>query len=331
MNINPAEQLRNFLESHRTARNIVLKKAYLKAGQLSGLRADNLDLEEADLRESSLIAVKWKVCNLRDTRLDGTDFTDAVLRLCNLVQARATDAFFLRTRLENCTARGARFDGADMTGAVLTDTDFSRASFHGTNMEGVSASGANFRGADLTEANLRDAELTDTDLRGADLTGAELQGVDLHGADLRGAIGIDEAFQKEDRHRALPPEMGDLVETMTPVVIEVLQTAGRSGYVDPDAAERLINDTLRHGSPSPRNAPSPDTLKAISQVIGEFEGDVLPALIGALGQPNGGEPPPKIKALILRLRETLGLDETASMEDVLSRLTGGVGGPPKGR
>jgi uncharacterized protein YjbI with pentapeptide repeats len=324
--------LQELLKQQRTARDLELKGADLRGVQLSGLRADGLDFEEADLRESSLTEVKWKGCILREARLDGADFRGAVLRLCDLDQARATNATFIGARLENSTACGARFDGTDLAGAVLIDTDFSRASFHGANLEGVSASGASFRGADLSGTRLRSADLTDTDLRGADLTGVDLQGADLHGADLRGAIGIDPALQKEEsRWGELPPAMRDLTETMTPIVIEALRTAGRSGAIDPEVAGRLIKEAARHQSASPRNAPSQDTLEAVSRVLGKLGDNVLPALIGALQNSDKEEPPPEVKALILRLREELGLDESASVEDVLSRLTGGIGRSPQKR
>lgn len=330
MTLKPADQLRNLVNSQRTARDLVLAGADLRGIQLSGLRADGLDLEDADLRESTLVDVKWKGCILRDARLDGADFTGAVLRLCDFDQARVTNAIFVQTCLENSTARGARFDGTDLTEAVLTDTDFSRASLRGANLTGVSASGADFRGADLRGARLQNADLGDTDLRGADLTDADLRGADLSGADLRGAVGDDPALQKEEsRWGELPPEMRKLSETMTPIVLEVLQTAGQRGDIDPETAERLIEDAARYQGASPRNAPSPDTLKAVSQVLDGLGDDVLPALLGALRQPKGSEPPPEVKAVILRLRDELSLDETATAEDVLSRLINGLGRLPR--
>jgi uncharacterized protein YjbI with pentapeptide repeats len=317
---NPPEALRPFLDSLRTARGLAFKAADLRGLRLSGLRADGLDLEEADLRETILTKVNWKGCVLSDARLDGADLTDAVLRLCDLDQARATNATLVRARLENSTARGARFDGARLTEAVLTDTDFSRASFVDANLAGVSASGADFRGADLRGAVLRDAVLADADLRGADLTGADLTGADLSGADLRGVVGDDPALQEEEsRSGGLPLEMRNLAETMAPIVVEVLRTAGERGVMDRESAERLIGEAARYRGASSENTPSPDTVQTVSRLLDEI-GDGLPALIGSLRQPQGSEPPPEVKALILRLREVLSLDEAATAEDVLARL-----------
>jgi hypothetical protein len=303
----------------------VLSGADLRGCSLRGLRADGVVFEEADLRESSLIEVNWKACNLRDARLDGADFTEALLRLCDLDQARATGATFVRARLENSTARGARFDAADLAGAVLTDTDFSRASLRGANLERVSASGTDFRGADLREARLRGAVLVDSDLRGADLTGADLGGADLSGADLRGAVGYTApATSKEGDWGNLPPPMRVLTETMAPIVQEILRTAGERGAIDQETAKRLIEEAAAaRPETQPETGPSPETMNAVSRVLNKMGDDAVPVLIAALRQPNDSEPPPEVKAMILRLREELALDETASVEDILHGLTRG--------
>lgn len=326
MSFNPADQIQILVANRRTARDLILKGADLRGHDLAGLRADGLDLEDADLRQSSLTGAKWKGCILRDARLDGADLSGAVLRLCDLDQARLSNAILVGTRLENSTARGSRFDGANLTDATLTDTDFSRASLRGAMLAGVSASGAIFRGVDLSGADLRDAILTDADLRGADLTDADLQGADLHGADLRGVVGDHPALQRaDDPWGARPPEIRDLSETMTPVVIEVLRTAGQRGAIDAKTTEQLMAQAARHQRTSSRNAPSPDTLASVAQLLDDLGDNVLPALVGALKQPSGEDPPPEVQALILRLRDAFELDETATAEDVLARLIYGSG------
>lgn len=329
MDLDPAKTLQELLGLGRTARALVLKGASLRAVRLESLRADGLDLEDADLRESVLTQVNWKGCVLRDARLDNVDFTGAVLRLCDFDQARSPGATFVRARFENSTARGARFDGADWSEAVLTDTDFSRASFVNANLAGASASGADFRGADLRGAVLRDAVLADADLRGADLTGADLTGADLSGADLRGAVGDHPALREAAGGGSeLPAGLRDLAATVSPIVGEVLRSAGERGVIDPDTAKRLAEDAARYAGAAPENAPSPDTMKAVSQVLGQI-GDDFPALLRSLRQPQGSEPPPEVQALILRLREALSLDETATAEDVLAWLV--RPGGPEGR
>ena len=113
---------------------------------------------------------------------------------------------------------------------------------------------------------------------------------------------------------------------MTPIVMEALRTAGRSGLVAPEVVRRLSQDAARLPAPSPRNTPSPETLKAVSRVVAQLEGGALPALLRSLQQPEGQTPPPEAQALIRRLRTELALDETADAEDVLTALLKGLGG-----
>ena len=321
----PVQTLRECLDHQRTARDLTLRAASFRGIDLAGLRADGLNLEEADLRQSRLTAARWKSCNLHDARLDAADLTDAVLRLCDLEGARASGAIFVRARIENCTARGARFDNADLTEAVLTDTDFSRASLHGANLEGVEASGADFRGADLRGARLRNAVLVDSDLRGTDLTGADLTGADLRGADIRGVVGENLALPKEAEATAeLPFELKALSATMAPIVAEVLQTAGRRGLINAETTARLTEEAAAlQRVTSPKAAPHEDTLKAVSRVLEELGDDIVPKLFAALSQPNQKGPPPEVMALIRRLSQELALDESATADDVLERLTKG--------
>ena len=324
MTSDASEQLQNALQLRLTARDLQLKGADLRDVSLDGLRADGLDLTECDLRDSTLTGLRWRRCSLCEARLDAADFSDAVLRICDLDNVRAPGAKFKRARLENSTARGARLDAADFSSAVLTDTDLSRASLRGARLDGVSATGVDLRGSDLRGASLRNAVLIDADLRGADLTDADLHEANLHGADLRGVVGLDAAHLPASAPGDVPPAVQDLAETMAPIVAEVLRTAGRSGAIDADTAQRLIDEAGRHQTAPPERAPSPETLAAVSRVIAELGDGVLPALMGALRQPNQAEPPKEVQDMIRRLRQELSLDEGATTEDLLHRLTRGA-------
>ena len=324
MTADAADQLRDLVRNRQTARTLDLKHADLRGVQLGGLRADGLDLREADLRASCLTRITWRGCTLHDAALDAADFSDAVLRMCDFDDVRAPHAKFIRARLENSTARGARLDAADFSSAVLTDTDLSRASLRGARLDGVSATGVDLRGSDLRGASLRNALLTDADLRGADLTGADLHDANLHGADLRGAAGLDAARLPASAAADASPAVQDLAETMAPIVAEVLRTAGRSGAIGPDTAQRLIDEAARHQTAPPQHAPSPETLTAVSRVIAELGDGVLPVLAGALRQPDQAEPPKEVQDVIRRLREALSMDEDATTEDLLHRLTRGA-------
>ena len=318
------DRLRDAVAAGRPVRDLALRENDLRGLQLAELRADGLDLGECDLRDSTLRGVRWRGCSLRDARLEAADFSDAVLRTCDLDGVRAAGAHFTRARLENSTARGARLDGADFSSAILTDTDLSRASLRGARLDGVSATGVDLRGSDLRGASLRNAVLIDADLRGADLTDAELHDANLHGADLRGVVGLDPAYLPATAAGDKSPAVQDLAETMAPIVAEVLRTAGRSGALDADTAQRLIAEADRQQTPPPERAPSPEALAAVSRVIATLGDGVLPVLANALRQPNQAEPPKEVQDVIRRLQRELSMDESATTEDLLHRLTRGA-------
>ncbi len=319
----PGEVLLRLLENRRSARDLVLEGADLRGIQLARLRADGLVLEGADLRDAGLSMVRWRGVVLRDARLDHADLSDANLLMCDLDQARASAAKFVRARFENSTARGARLEGADFTGASLTDSDLSRASLRGAKLVGISAEGLDLRGADLRGANLRDAVLTDADLRGADLSDAELEGADFGGADVSGAIGLSspQVGAHESTKLDLPSELTPLAEAMTPLVLELLRTAGRKGYIDEHAAQRLLDDVARLPTRSTAHALHPRTFEAVTRTIEALGDDILPSLLDALQRPNEAGPPPEVMDMIGRLGRELSLDD-ASPEAILERLTG---------
>jgi hypothetical protein len=106
---------------------------------------------------------------------------------------------------------------------------------------------------------------------------------------------------------------------MTPIVFEVLRTAGRRGAIDPETAARAIQSLEAGGSSVP--ALPPETVNAVARVLGELGDGILPALLAALRQP-GSEPPPEVMAMIRRLGEELAVDEASTVEDILARVTG---------
>ena len=122
----------------------------------------------------------------------------------------------------------------------------------------------------------------------------------------------------------MAPAVQDLAETMAPIVAEALRTAGRNGAIDADTAQRLIDEAARHQTAPQQRAPSPETLAAVSRVIAELGDGVLPVLTSALRQPNQAEPPKEVQDVIRRLRQALSLDDGATTEDLLHRLTHGA-------
>lgn len=214
--------------------------------------------------------------------------------------------------------RAALASTTPISGARFSPTDSSRASLCRANLEGAAASGVILRGADLWDANLAGADLTDADLRGADLTGANLEGAILHGADLRGAIGAPATAQEQPSPEDIPAAFLPLAETMTPIVRQILQTAGQSGTVDAAMAARLL-ETLE--ARSPQAALPPEALTAVTRVMSELGTTTLPALFAALKQ-RDGVPPAEVKELIRRLAESLQMPEGGTTEDLLQKVTG---------
>lgn len=322
MSDDPLTLLRDHLDRRRTVRDVAYRGADLRGAQLRQLRADALDLEDADLRGAAFASARWTGCKLRGARLDEADFAEAALLMCDLDEVRASKAVFAKARLENSTACGATFDAADLRGATLTDTDFARASFRGANLQRVEASGVNLRGADLRDADLTDADLTQADLRGADLTGARLDGADLQGADLRGAIGGPDQpaeSSEEDAAAPMPEAWKPLADTMTPIVQEILRTAGRRGTIDSATAARMLQ-SFRGGGKPQQHLPL-ETINAVSRVLNELGDDILPSMLAAMRQ-DGGEPPAAVQELIRRLGEELAMPEDGTTEDLVERMSG---------
>ncbi|GAA2701202.1 pentapeptide repeat-containing protein [Micromonospora olivasterospora] len=90
---------------------------------------------EAELTGCKLVGSSFAQCDLRPLRIDGGDWSFAVLPGADLRGARLTD---VRMREVDLTA-------ANLTGATVTGVDLSGAQLHGCRL-----GGADLRGSDLT-------------------------------------------------------------------------------------------------------------------------------------------------------------------------------------
>lgn len=125
--------------------------------------------------------------DLRGARLDGCDFTFALMHEVKLTDATLT--------------------GATLVGTWMTDAVLLRASLRRTNLRRARCSGARFTGADLTEARTSSADFTGASFSAAVLTKAKLGGANfakaifagttMHGAFLRRAKNLDYALLDE--------------------------------------------------------------------------------------------------------------------------------------
>ncbi|WP_207906046.1 pentapeptide repeat-containing protein [Primorskyibacter sedentarius] len=115
---------------------------------------------------------------LRGKKLEGIDFTGAVLVEVDLSKVQMSDSLLV----------GANLAGAELAHARIWQQDLSRANLAAADLTGASLLGAKFTGADLTGANLSGASLSRSDLTAAWLVNTNLEGADLFGATLAHSI-----------------------------------------------------------------------------------------------------------------------------------------------
>ena len=179
----------------------------LNAAYMSYVRASQVDISGADLRNSDLMGAVMRRANLSGCYLNPSHLYHADLREANVTNALLNGANMRGADLRGTDLTGADLDravlsDANLSGANLTNANLQRTSLIGTNLSGANLTGANFSGADLVRSNLSDAVLSETDLFqtriwGCNLTGANLAGAALgytmfQDCDLRGTVGLEQ-------------------------------------------------------------------------------------------------------------------------------------------
>ena len=189
----------NSLEYH-----LKLHEDYLTSKGSIGKVANfnGVDLSEADLREAKLTGAQF--C---EAILLKTNFSGANLNGTNFCRAKLSGAKFIKTYLNKADLCGANLPRANLNGANLieanlneadlcgatfkeakiTMANLSKANFRGANLSEADLSESDLREAIITSANLSKANFTNTNMSGADLYGTNLSGADLTGANLTGA------------------------------------------------------------------------------------------------------------------------------------------------
>ena len=179
----------------------------LNAAYMSYVRAPQVDISGADLRNSDLMGAVMRRANLSGCFLNPSHLYHADLRESNL-----SGALFNGANMRGADLRGADLTGADLDRAILSDADLSganltnanlqRTSLIGAKLTGANCTGANFSGAGFVRCSIADAILSSADffqtqiwacdLAGADFTEAALGYTVFQNCDLRGAVGLDE-------------------------------------------------------------------------------------------------------------------------------------------
>ena len=154
----------------------------LNAAYMSYVRAPQVDISGADVRDSDLMGAVLQRANL----------SGCFLNPCHLYHANLREANLTRARMNGANLRGADLSGANLTDADLDRVVLSGANLTGANLTGVNLSRANLVGANLTDANLTGAVLNRATLTRTILANANFQDADFyeavfHNADLTGA------------------------------------------------------------------------------------------------------------------------------------------------
>lgn len=205
-----ANELNQLIEIGERASDLDLTGMELIGEDLSGLSADRLHLQEAELRRVRLCEARLGSCHFQHAHLEESDWSNATIRMCVFDGAFASGARFDGAYLEDSSARGADLTRASLRGTRLTETCFDRAVLCEARLDEAQGDGVEFRGADLRGAWLIGANLNEADFRGADLRRADLSKGLFRAADFRGAILDGAVFAGADLDGALFDENYDL-------------------------------------------------------------------------------------------------------------------------
>jgi uncharacterized protein YjbI with pentapeptide repeats len=179
----------------------------LNAAYMSYVRAPQVDISGADVRDSDLMGAVLQRANL----------SGCFMNPCHLYHANLRETNMTRTRLNGANLRGADLRGADLssadldravlseanlTGAKLVNANLSRANLSGANLTDADLTGASFAGASLVRANMTNAKCNNADFFQTQFWSVDLTGTDMTGSlfgysvfqdcDMSGAIGLDQ-------------------------------------------------------------------------------------------------------------------------------------------
>ena len=150
---------------------------YLEIGNLSRASPPGIDLSNAKLSHTKLVAT-----NLARANLSGADLSNAIMPQANLSAADLTGANLLGANLVAAHMGAAKLSGADLSRAYLHEGDLRGANLSGAKLVFSHLSGANLSRANLTAANLSSAQLDAANLSDSDLSGAKLTKASLRRA-----------------------------------------------------------------------------------------------------------------------------------------------------
>ena len=129
---------------------------------------------KVDADGKNLEGINLKKAKLHGASLQGTDMSDANLRLAVLKHADLDGA-----ELDGANLRQARLDNASMIDVNLTEANLTGAMLKNVEIDGARASGADFTGAVIKDSEVTDLKARNVDLRGLAVEGSTFTRVNI--------------------------------------------------------------------------------------------------------------------------------------------------------
>ncbi len=158
----------------------ILAKSDLITNEI-GHQLQGIELQGADLQQTSLPNVDLEGSILREVNLQGANLSKVILKNAslenvNLSQAILTEADLQWTKLSGCLLNNADLSRAVLRGASLQKADLSQTVLTGADLQWTNLSECILNEADLSGVLLRQATFRQSNLSGANLTKADLSG-----------------------------------------------------------------------------------------------------------------------------------------------------------
>jgi uncharacterized protein YjbI with pentapeptide repeats len=194
------------LAEHDFEDDVTYRRLHYAGLDLTGRKAEAMELDQCRLDDTRLSGLALAKCEFTDTVVRNCDLANTVARDTSLVEVRITDSrmtgsswaecTFRDTVIEECRADLATFRFARFRRTVFRACNLQGADFQDADLRGVAFEGCNLREARFAGAQLAKARFTDCDLLGihgvTSFSGAVIDSGDLQALaySLAGALGI---------------------------------------------------------------------------------------------------------------------------------------------
>ena len=155
--------------------------SYQEAGDFGTLAS-----AESGNRQLDLSGSRFYNCTIDDCALPGTNFSDALVELTNVIGTEKNPTMLNGSNFESTYLKRTFFTNVNLSGALMTKVRMENCRFESSNL-----AGASFIDAELTDCTFsQDCDFNGTSFKGADLDGVDFAGADLTNANLSGCSTI---------------------------------------------------------------------------------------------------------------------------------------------